>query len=66
MNSAKDGAQKHKNHAQDCGTLKSNQRPAILPWFSYFGWRPSFSGAGILPVTFSGRIAAETHCIVQA
>jgi hypothetical protein len=26
--------QKHKNHAQDCGTLiEEDQRPAILPWF---------------------------------
>jgi hypothetical protein len=27
--------QKHKNHAQDCGTLIAtrDQRPAILPWF---------------------------------
>src|SRR6476660_3299400 len=39
----KDGS-KNKNHAQDCGTLieAGDQRPAILPWFSDFGWRPSF------------------------
>jgi hypothetical protein len=37
------GAQKHKNHAQDCETLISmrGQHPAILPWFLCFGWRPS-------------------------
>jgi len=36
-------ASKNKNHAQDGGTLMSSkdQRPAILPWFSCFGWRPS-------------------------
>src|ERR1700757_995633 len=38
----KDGS-KNKNHAQDCGTLigAGDQRPAILPWFLDFGWRPS-------------------------
>src|SRR5271166_4049355 len=36
-------APKHKNHAQDCGTLIDQaQRPAILPWLLSFGWRPSF------------------------
>src|SRR5438445_7486735 len=36
--------QKHKNHAQDGGTLIAtrDQRPAILPWFWCFGCRPSF------------------------
>ncbi|WP_136623826.1 hypothetical protein [Bradyrhizobium centrolobii] len=35
---------KNKNHAQDCGTLigAGDQRPAILPWFLDFAWRPSF------------------------
>jgi hypothetical protein len=28
---------KQKNHAQDGGTLMSDQRPAILPWFLSFG-----------------------------
>src|SRR5262245_17104413 len=44
MGSRKKGRLKHKNHAQDCGTLMGtdDQRPAILPWFSDFGWRPSF------------------------
>jgi hypothetical protein len=39
----KDGS-KNENHAQDCGTLigAGDQRPAILPWFLDFGWRPSF------------------------
>ena len=39
----RDGS-KNKNHAQDCGTLigAGDQRPAILPWFLDFGWRPSF------------------------
>jgi hypothetical protein len=43
MGSRESGAQKHKDHAQDCGTLIAmrDQRPAILPWSSYFGWRPS-------------------------
>jgi hypothetical protein len=37
------GAQKSKNHVQDGWTLigSRDQRPAILPWFSVFGWRPS-------------------------
>jgi hypothetical protein len=54
-------AQKSKNHAQDCGTLIAtvDQRPAILPWFSIFGWRPSLSSVtGTLPVRPSRRIAA--------
>jgi hypothetical protein len=44
MGSRKKDALKDKNHAQDCGTLigAAAQRPAILPWFSNFGWRPSF------------------------
>src|SRR5579871_5120903 len=37
-------APKHKNHAQDCRTLiDRDQRPAILPWLSSSGWRPSLS-----------------------
>jgi hypothetical protein len=54
-------AQKSKNHAQDGRTLigSGDQRPAILPWFSIFGWRPSLSQVtGTLPVRPSGRIAA--------
>jgi hypothetical protein len=44
MGSRKKDAPKNKNHAQDCRTLieAGDQRPAILPWFSNFGWRPSF------------------------
>jgi hypothetical protein len=42
MGSRKSGRLKHKNHAQDCETLTRDQHPAILPWFLYFGWRPSF------------------------
>jgi hypothetical protein len=42
MSSRKSGRLKHKNHAQDCETLTRDQHPAILPWFLYFGWRPSF------------------------
>jgi hypothetical protein len=36
-------APKYKNHAQDGGALieAEDQRPAILPWFSCSGWRPS-------------------------
>src|SRR4249920_2998226 len=43
MGSRESGAQKHKDHAQDCGTLIAirDQHPAILPWSSSFGWRPS-------------------------
>src|SRR6478752_7574356 len=44
MGSRKKGRlSKNKNHAQDCGTLieAGDQRPAILPWFLDFGWRPS-------------------------
>jgi hypothetical protein len=44
MGSRKAGRQKTKNHAQDGGMLsaKRHQHPAILPWFSVLGWRPSF------------------------
>jgi hypothetical protein len=44
MGSRKKDGSKNKNHAQDCRTLieAGDQRPAILPWFSDFGWRPSF------------------------
>src|SRR6187399_968207 len=44
MGSRKKDGSKNKNHAQDCGTLieAGDQRPAILPWFLDFGWRPSF------------------------
>src|SRR3954469_8445607 len=42
------GALKRKNHAQDCGTLMRDQRPAILPWFSGQKWRPSFRWYGPL------------------
>src|SRR5947209_15109847 len=44
MGSRKKDGSKNKNHAQDCGTLieAGDQRPAILPWFSDVGWRPSF------------------------
>jgi hypothetical protein len=37
-------ATKTKNHAQDGERLstKLHQHPAILPWFSVLGWRPSF------------------------
>jgi hypothetical protein len=42
----KQGRQKRKNHAQDCGTLIRHQRPAILPWFSSLKWRPSFRWYG--------------------
>jgi hypothetical protein len=38
----RNGRPKYKNHAQDCETLIRDQHPAILPWFLYFGWRPSF------------------------
>jgi hypothetical protein len=38
----RNGRLKYKNHAQDCETLTRDQHPAILPWFLYFGWRPSF------------------------
>src|SRR3954463_3803492 len=43
MGSRKKDGSKNKNHAQDCGTLieAGDQRPAILPWFLDFGWRPS-------------------------
>src|SRR5271156_3697367 len=61
MSSRKQGRPKNKNHAQDCGTLigSEDQRPAILPWFLHFGWRPSFREVtGSLPVGPSGRIAA--------
>jgi len=36
IESPEKGATKAQNHAQDCGTLidHSDQRPAILPWFS--------------------------------
>ncbi len=39
----RDGSKKQKP-CQDCRTLigAGDQRPAILPWFSDFGWRPSF------------------------
>jgi hypothetical protein len=52
---------KNKNHAQDGETLFSarDQHPAILPWFSNFGWRPSLRVVtGTVPVTPSRRIAA--------
>jgi hypothetical protein len=43
-------ARKHKNHAQDCETLRAtmsrSQRPAILPWLSSLKWRPSFRWYG--------------------
>src|SRR5439155_20755290 len=44
MGSRKKDGSKNKNHAQDCGALigAGDQRPAILPWFLDFGWRPSF------------------------
>jgi hypothetical protein len=44
MGSRKKDGSKNKNHAQDCRTLigAGDQRPAILPWFLDFGWRPSF------------------------
>jgi hypothetical protein len=36
-----------------------DQHPAILPWFSNFGWRPSLRLiTGTVPVTSSRRIAA--------
>jgi hypothetical protein len=56
---------KHKNHAQDGGTLiATDQRPAILPWLLSFGWRPSFRRlAGILPAASSGRIAVGRHSL---
>jgi hypothetical protein len=43
MGSRKAGRHKTKNHAQDGGMLsaKRHQHPAILPWFSVLGWRPS-------------------------
>jgi hypothetical protein len=43
MGSRKKGRQKTKNHAQDGERLNAlRQHPAILPWFSILGWRPSF------------------------
>jgi hypothetical protein len=42
----KTDALKRKNHAQDCGTLMRDQRPAILPWSSGQKWRPSFRWYG--------------------
>jgi hypothetical protein len=52
MGSRKQGRRKRKNHAQDCETLiammSQIQRPAILPWFSCFEWRPSFRWYGHL------------------
>ncbi|MBR0850449.1 hypothetical protein JQ543_22085 [Bradyrhizobium diazoefficiens] len=42
MGSRKKDGSKNKNHAQDCGMLIGDQRPAILPWFLDVGWRPSF------------------------
>src|ERR1700721_4355370 len=38
----RNGRLKYKNHAQDCETLTLRQHPAILPWFLYSGWHPSF------------------------
>jgi hypothetical protein len=39
----KKSATKTKNHAQDGERLNAlRQHPAILPWFSILGWRPSF------------------------
>jgi hypothetical protein len=37
MSVANERIPKPKNHAQDGGTLMSDQRPAILPWFLSFG-----------------------------
>src|SRR3954452_11260655 len=50
MGSRKKDGSKNKNHAQDCGTLieAGDQRPAILPWFLDFGWRPSLGSYGRL------------------
>jgi hypothetical protein len=44
MGSRKAGRHKTKNHVQDGGMLSAKrlQHPAILPWFSVLGWRPSF------------------------
>src|SRR5260221_14130164 len=44
MGSRKKGRPKTKNHAQDGERLSAmpRQHPAILPWFSVLGWRPSF------------------------
>jgi hypothetical protein len=47
--SRNDEGLKDKNHVQDCGTPKRDtrgRRPAILPWFLNFVWRPSFRWYG--------------------
>jgi hypothetical protein len=59
MGSRKNGRLKHKDHAQDCGTLitPSDQHPAILPWSLYSGWHPSFRAVtGILPRPAAGLL----------
>jgi hypothetical protein len=60
MGSRKHGRLKHKNHAQDGGTLGDDsqiQRPAILPWFTCFERRPSFRWYGHL-----ARYAQQPDC----
>jgi hypothetical protein len=50
---------KRKDHAQDGEKLiaTSDQHPAILPWSSCFGWRPSFRAfTGILPCPAAGLL----------
>jgi hypothetical protein len=53
----RNGRLKYKNHAQDCETLTRDQHPAILPWFLYFGWHPSFRSHGHL-----ARYAQRPDC----
>jgi len=44
---------------RDAASANARQCPAILPWFLYIEWRPSFRWYGPLyPFTPSRRIAA--------
>jgi hypothetical protein len=59
MGSRKNERLKHKDHAQDGGTLIAirDQYPAILPWSLSFGWQPSSRSYGHL-----ARYAQRPDC----